>query len=330
MKQTFFLLLFIISTSLSAQYTKVINSKRPGFSESPYGVGTRVYQIEGGFFYQKSNEETATSLQKSLGSDVFLRAGLLSEKLEFNLGLKYQKDELHKLDYTPIDDNDPYFDFNYNRSGISQFTFGAKYLIYMPTYKDPSKEIRSWKKKMAFDKKRLIPAVGIYAGLNTNFLSDDYKLPQMSPKAAILLQNDFSDYLIWVNNIVGDNLTLKDYRTYGYISTLTYSITDRFSVFGEHQGMFKPNNINEFKLGGGMAYLTGLNTQIGLNMHWDMKMDHLNLYGGVGASWRLDRHKEYKVAKPKGKDGSGKIQRKEGGLLKNLFRKKNKRRTKRK
>ena len=33
-----------------AQYTNVINSNRPGFSESPYSVGTGVYQLETSVF----------------------------------------------------------------------------------------------------------------------------------------------------------------------------------------------------------------------------------------------------------------------------------------
>ena len=37
---------------VAAQYTEVINSRRPGFSDSPYSVGTKVYQVEGGLFYK--------------------------------------------------------------------------------------------------------------------------------------------------------------------------------------------------------------------------------------------------------------------------------------
>ena len=37
---------------VTAQYTEVINSRRPGFSDSPYSVGTKVYQVEGGLFYK--------------------------------------------------------------------------------------------------------------------------------------------------------------------------------------------------------------------------------------------------------------------------------------
>jgi hypothetical protein len=317
MKYKIVILFYLVSPFIYAQYTEVINSKRPGFSESPFSVGTGVYQVEGGVFYQKSNEETLNVLQKSVGSDLVLRAGLLSEKLEFSLNLKYQSDKL-LYQLNPEETQ--------SINGFSQFTVGAKYMIYMPTYKDPTKEIRSWKRKMAFDWNRLIPSVGLYAGLNTNVLSKDYKLTTMSPRVALLLQNDFDESTTWVNNVVVDYFNIKEMRTYGYISTLTYSMTDRFLVFGEHQGMFLPDN-REFKLGGGMAYLLSRDLQLGVNLHWDMKTDHLNLYGGIGASYRLDRHQD-KVKSPKSTtDGSGKIQRRnQGGFFKNLFKKKNKRR----
>lgn len=302
MRNFLFLLFISFGTNIFAQYTNVINSKRPGFSESPFALGTKVYQVEGGFFYQKSDEENLGSLQESYGSDWFLRAGVLSERLEFNVNLKYQQNS-YLFQTLP--------ELQKKISGISEFTIGAKYLIYSPTYKNPKDEIRSWKAKWKFDKKRLIPAVGIYAGLNSNFLSEDYKLETLSPKVALLLQNDFDDYTIWVNNLYVNYFNIEGKRTYGYISTLSYSMTDRFSIFAEHQGEFIEGE-KQFKLGGGMAFLINQNWQVGLNANWDMKMNHLNLYGGLGASWRYDAHKEVFKFKNENrkKDGSGKIQNK--------------------
>lgn len=320
MRTLLFTLLFLVANlDLWAQYTEVINSKRPGFSESPFSVGTGVYQVEGGLFYQNSNDDELMSLQKSFGYDAFLRAGVFSERLEFSMNLKYHSE--HYL--SQLEPSREMVSIN----GFSQFTIGAKFMIYMPQYKDPAKEIRSWKAKMKFDKKRLIPSVGLYAGLNTNLLSKDYKLEALSPRVALLLQNDFDEYTIWVNNVVVDYFNIENLRTYGYISTLSYAMTDRFTVFAEHQGMFRPED-KEFKLGGGMAYLVSPDWQVGLNLHWDMKTDHLNLYGGLGASWRYDKHKEkIKYKKVEKKEGSGRIQdKKEGGFFKNLFKKKPRRR----
>ena len=238
-------LAFFISLASFSQYTEVINSKRPGFSESPFAVGTKVYQFEGGLFYHKNDNPNFFSNQKSRGLDLFIRSGLISEKLEVNANFKIQKDDVLSNVVTGS---------TYPKSGISQFTIGAKYLFYMPKYKDPSKEIRSWKAKLAFDWKRLIPSVGLYAGLNTNLLSKDYKEPSLSPKAVILLQNDFTPSLILVTNIVGDYLTLKENRTYGYITTLTFAVSPKVSLFGEHLGMFTRYTKNYDVGGEGVAY----------------------------------------------------------------------------
>ena len=298
MKRILPILAFFISYSLLAQYTEVINSKRPGYSQSPYSVGTNVYQAEGGLLYEKAIDSSA--FNKAMGSDIFLRAGVLSERLEFNLDLQVQKDFWYDYDILTDTKSD------YNHFGFSKMTLGAKYLIYMPKYKDPSKEIRSWKRKTAFDWNRLIPAVGIYAGLNTNLLSEPHKMPQLSPKASILLQNDFSDYFIWVNNITGDHLTINEYRNFGYISTLIISLTDRFSLYGENQGTFY-KHFNEFKLGGGMAYLLSPDLQIDLNLHRNFNGNYSYMHGGLGVSWRYDNHIDKEINQRPKKDGSGKI-----------------------
>jgi len=308
------ILVFLFSFSAYAQYTEVINSKRPGFAESPFALGTKVYQIESGYFFHKNDKPDFFTKKKSQGLNLFLRSGFISEKLEINANFKLQKDDLLSNIVTGT---------TYPNSGISQFTVGAKYLFYMPNYKDPSKEIRSWKAKMAFDWRRFIPSVGLYAGLNTNLLSSDYKETSMSPKAIILLQNDFSDELILVTNIVGDYLTLNEKRTYGYITTLTYAVTPKVSIFGEHQGMFTRYTKN-YELGGGLAYLINEDLQFGLNVRTDSQFDYLNIYGSLGLSWRMDNHKDKEIRLKGNSDGSGKIQHKEG-FFKRLFSKKSRR-----
>jgi len=309
------LLVFFFNFALHAQYTEVINSKRPGFSESPFGVGTKVYQIESGYFYQYDANPSLLNLKKSRGIDLFLRSGFIWEKFEINANFKLQKDSFINNSLTGTTES---------ISGINQFTIGAKYLIYMPTFKDPSKEIRSWKRKMAYDWKRLIPSIGIYAGFNTNLLSTDYKLPSNSPKVAILLQNDFSDELILVTNLVGDYLTLQNNRTLGYIATLTYSITPRFSLFAEHQAMYAARS-KKIDYGGGLAYLVNKDLQLGLNIRTDNQFDYLNIYGSVGLSYRIDRYKDKLIREKTNNDGSGRVQYKKESFFKRLFSKKGRR-----
>ena len=309
-----FLLSFTVSVGM-AQYTETINSKKPGFSESPFGVGTKVYQIESSYFRQYDETPAYYTLQKSRGIDLMLKTGLFWEKFEVSADFAYQKDDVL---YSVSTGN------TFTKKGFSRFLIGGKYLIYMPKFKDPSKEIRSWKAKMAFDWHRLIPSVGVYAGLNLNVLGIAYKAPSISPKAAILLQNDFTEDLVLVTNLVGDYLTISSQRELGYIATLTYTIVPKFSLFIEHQGVFNPVK-NHFDIGGGGAYLFNKDFQIGLNVRTQTQYQYFDIYAGLGLSYRIDHHKDKVIRQKLSSDGSGRVQYKKEGFFKSLFKRKSRR-----
>ena len=78
-----------------AQYTNVINSNKPGFSESPYSVGTGIYQFESNLFYQDMRIATAENAPQSLGIDLLFRTSFFLEKLELNTQLTYQRDQVN-------------------------------------------------------------------------------------------------------------------------------------------------------------------------------------------------------------------------------------------
>jgi len=182
-----------------------------------------------------------------------------------------------------------------NRSafGFSKLTIGAKYLLYKPEYADKSKEIRSWKARHSFDKKRLIPAVGVYAGLNTNLLTELHKNPEgMSPRFGIYTQNDLSNRLVVLLNFVADKAFTEEAEN-TYIITVTYTLHQNWSVFAENQGFFRKNVPNDFQFGAGGAYLINKNMQADLSarMIFDERGDNTYLIGG-GLSWRLDKHKD--------------------------------------
>ena len=88
------ILAFFISLSSFSQYTEVINSKRPGFAESPFAIGTKVFQIEGGYFYHKNDKPDFFTKKKTHGIDLFLRQGFITEKLEISANFKLQKDNI--------------------------------------------------------------------------------------------------------------------------------------------------------------------------------------------------------------------------------------------
>ena len=298
MKRVFFAFLILISfQNIHAQYTDIINSKRPGFSESPYSVGTDVYQFETGLFYRDSNTTNLFESTNTFGGELFFRFSKFIERLEVNLNVAYQKDDINNLNDI-ISHSDPLEEFN-NRSprytssikGISRLTIGAKYLIYEQIFEDKSKEIRSWKARNAFDKKRLIPSVGIYGGVNTNFLSDDYKKEGMTFKGAVLLQNDFTDRLVVLTNLIVDDITAEN-MLYSYIITMTYAINQNWSFFienvGEYQNTFSP----DYQIGTGAAYLFSPDLQIDASVRTNLFNDYSYVFASAGISWRLNRHQD--------------------------------------
>lgn len=286
------LLLLLLVQFCYGQYTEVINSRRPGYSDSPYSVGTKVYQVEAGLFYKNVgnfeywNEvpELISYGSTSIGSDITFRTGQFFEKLEFDLDMAIVSES---RDYSsPAVYSDSGF-------GFSKLTIGAKYLIYKPEYADKSKEIRSWKARHSFDKKRLIPAVGVYAGLNTNLLMDLYKNPDgISPRFAIFTQNDLSNRLVVLLNFIADKAFTNEAEN-SYIITVTYTLHEQWSIFGENQGFFRKNVPNDFQFGAGGAYLINPNMQADLSARaiFDERGDNTYIIGG-GISWRLDNHKD--------------------------------------
>lgn len=281
MKRVFFVLLILISfQNINAQYTDIINSQRPGFSESPYSVGTNVYQFEAGVFHQDSDNPFLLGSTNTIGGQLFFRFSKFIERLEVNLNVAYQKDEL----------NYP-FATKGKINGISDLRIGAKYLIYEQKYTDKSKEIRSWKAKTAFDTKRLIPSVGIYGGVNTNFLSEDYKKENITFKGALLLQNDFTDRFVMLTNLIVDEIT-SDNMLYSYIVTMTYAINRNWSFFVENVGEYKESYSPDYQLGGGIAYLFSPNLQIDASVRTNLFEDYSYLFASAGISWRLDKHQD--------------------------------------
>lgn len=269
--------LFLFSTFFAqAQYTEIINSKRPGNSESPYSVSTNVLQLESGFFYktQGENPEKTTSY----GTEFLTRYGLLIDELEISTNIKYQWDEVENLK-------------KYN--GFSAFTVGIKYLIFEQKYEDKSLEIRSWKRRHAFDTKRLIPSIGIYMGYNTNFLSKDYKEAKSSYKFAALLQNNLSDKFVVVTNLIANGIGQKD-PFYAYNLSMTYAFTEYFSFFFENYGQYRRFFMPEYKFGGGFAFLISKDLQCDVYLQ-NMPFEKPTVWkAGFGFSWRLDRFSKFR------------------------------------
>ena len=277
----FIMSFFIGSVMVFAQYTDLINSNKPGFSESPYSVGKGVYQFESNLFLRNTAITPTFSKPQSLGIDLLFRTGFFLDKLELNAQLTYQKD---KIAFKNI------FTSHYFTSGFSRMTIGAKYLIYQQTYKDKSKEIRSWKRKNAFDIRRLIPSVAVYLGMNTDFVNDIHKTGNITPKVGVLLQQNLTQHFNVITNFYYDNIG-TDFAQYSYIVTLTQSFSNRWSAFFENQMVFQKYQ-DDINLGAGLAYLYSRNLQFNTSVRFLFEGKAEGHYAGLGVSYRIDKHQD--------------------------------------
>lgn len=279
--------LWILSTVLfvstvSAQYTGVINSNRPGFSESPYSVGTGVYQLETSIFFRKIGQVPTFSRPQATGINFLFRTSFFKEQLELNMNFTYQNTEIAFQNI---------FQSSYFSAGIQDLSIGAKYLLYEQEYEDKSKEVRSWKKRHSFDWKRLIPSVAAYAGVHAPIGNDLFFLYEeggFSPKVGVLLQNDLSKDLNIVTNVFYDRITTNAPEL-SYIITATYSFNDRWSTFFENQSLSNKFR-TETNLGSGIAYLWNRNLQFNGSLRLVVDGSASGTYTSIGASYRLDRH----------------------------------------
>jgi hypothetical protein len=281
LSKLFFLFFFVGVTSIQAQYTDVINSNKPGFSESPYSVGSGIYQLESNFLFRNTVINPIFSRPQSIGADFLIRSSFFLEKLEFNAQFTYQRD---KIAFKNI------FTSHYFSSGLSRFTVGAKYLLYQQEYIDKSKEVRSWKRRNAFDRSRLIPSVAIYLGMNTDLVNEIHQTGSITPKIGVLLQNNLSKDLNVITNFYYDKAG-TDFAEFSYIITATQNFSDRWSAFFENQGIFLQNQTNH-NLGTGLAFLFTKNLQINTSARYLIEGNTQGFYGGLGMSYRIDKHED--------------------------------------
>ncbi|MBS9773999.1 MAG: transporter [Tenacibaculum sp.] len=265
---------------MKAQYTEIINSNRPGFSESPFSVGTGIYQFETSLFLRKDKSVPIFSNPQSLGINFHFRTSFLFERLELNVTTSLQND---RISFKNV------FESYKTETGLGTLTLAAKYLVYKPKYTDKTKEIRSWKKRFSFDYRRLIPNIAVYAGYNLgNTLNNPHKHGGNTKKLGILLQNNFSNQFNVITNFYYNYMGSKT-PEYSYVITGTYSFNEKWSVFIEHQAMFskieKHNNI-----GAGVTYLFNDNLQFNTNFRENFRNETTGYYAGIGVSYRIDKH----------------------------------------
>lgn len=280
-----FLLCTISFSPVSAQYTEMINTNRPGGSQGAFSVGTNVLQVETGFSYGKEKHELLKTETNGFSIDYSVRYGFWKERLEVSLMGEFQSNS--------VTDNRSAVAREYSLSNFKSNTLGAKYLIYDPYRKRELKgpNLYSWKANNKTQWADLIPAISIYAGANFDFADNPFTPEaegKISPKFVLSTQNNFIGGWVFVTNIIVDRIT-TDFPTYGYILTLTHATNRYFSVFLENQGL-KSDFYSDQLVRGGAAALINQNLQVDLSLTYSFKDTPSKFYGRAGLAYRFDMH----------------------------------------
>ncbi|HNP66729.1 MAG TPA: transporter [Aequorivita sp.] len=280
-----FLLSFMTFFNISAQYTEMINTNRPGGSQGAFSVGTNVLQVETGFSYGKEKHELLKTETNGFNIDYSVRYGFWKERLEVSLMGEFQSNS--------VTDNRSAVAREYSLSNFKSNTLGAKYLIYDPYRKRELKgpNLYSWKANNKTQWADLIPAVSIYAGANFDFADNPFTPEaegKISPKFVLSTQNNFIGGWVFVTNIIVDRVT-TDFPTYGYILTLTHATNRYFSVFLENQGL-KSDFYSDQLVRGGAAALINQNLQVDFSLTYSFKDTPSKFYGRAGLAYRFDMH----------------------------------------
>lgn len=287
----------ICTTQMSAQYTEVINSNAPGRTISPYSVGTNVYQFELGFGTMYHNKVVPYDHLIKLGTQLDYRMGLGLDFLELYVSNYYDSSYAYEDSLIGVVEH---------RSRQLHTELGFKALVFQLPYTDRSKEIRSWKKKQAFDLKRLIPAIGISIGYKQDWINEPYTSINADPFVTYpidVFQTSGWTYGIYLQQNLSKrittlaNLNYQTNQTLEYTFSFNYVLKEKWATFVDYQGLYlDARNENDFSLG--LAYLVNnnlqLNTSAGHNFNWNQN----KVFASIGLSWRIDKHQDsYKLIK---------------------------------
>lgn len=282
-----FLLLVVLVLPLFglAQYTDVINSNRPGRAVSAYAVGKNVVQIEGGLVYEQQDHSLLNTESSIFGLDYAVRYGLLFEELELNWEGTFQNQHITFL--TPGTSE--------NRTNFYRNRIGLKYLLY-DRYKSPLRNkpnLYSWRKNNLFQLSNLIPSVSLYVGANLLFGDNPFYVgdPTVSPRVMVATQSRLTPRFVLISNIAYDRIG-TDFPEWNYAVSISYAFRNpKWSTFVEHQGI-KSDRYADILLRGGVAHLLTEELQMDVNLGASFKNTPSRIFIGVGASYRLDFHKD--------------------------------------
>jgi len=298
---TLCLFLLFVSSLVSSQYTPIINSNRPGFTQGAFSVGPGVYQLEFGASYRQDRFALlADAKSTGAGFTLDFRTGLILQNLELIYRVDYHNDQLSF--------NNPSGRLSYNRAGTKKNTLGFKLLLFDPFrnsewYKPDTKSYKANKGVRAID---LIPAVSLYLGSELNLgniypygepfspifdlISPTLKQNQISGEVMLITQNHFLNNFVIVTNWGRRYLGSANEQNF-MSSSLMIPIKKRLMGFVEQISVDSKLSTDVF-LTAGAVYLINENIQVDAFLSHTFKNTPSMFAAGIGVSYRIDRYND--------------------------------------
>jgi hypothetical protein len=291
----------LVSSVVSSQYTPIINSNRPGFTQGAFSVGPGVYQLEFGASYRQDRfASLADAKSTGAGLTLDLRTGLILQNLELIYRVDYQSDQ--------ISFNNASGRLTYNRAGTKKNTLGFKLLLFDPFrnaewYKPNTKSYKANRGIRAVD---LIPAVSLYLGSELslgniypygepfspvfNLLSPALEQNQISGEVMLITQNHFLNNFVLVTNW-GKRYLGCPYEQNYMSSSLMIPIKKKLLGFVE-QVSLNSELSTDVLLTVGAVYLFNENIQVDAFLSHTFKNTPSMFAAGIGVSYRIDRYND--------------------------------------
>ena len=301
LRGTFCLFLLLISSLVSSQYTPIINSNRPGFTQGAFAIAPGVYQLEFGASYRQDRfASLADAKSEGAGFTLDLRTGLILQNLELIYRVDYHND---KLSF-----NNPSGRLSYNRAGTKKNTLGFKLLLFDPFrnaewYKPDTKSYKANRGIRAVD---LIPAVSLYLGSELslgniypyaepfapvfNLLSPALQQNQISGEVMLITQNHFLNNFVFVTNW-GRRYLGCPYEQNYMSSSLMIPIKKRLMGFMEQVSLDSELS-TDVLLTVGAVYLFNENIHVDAFLSQTLKNTPSMFAAGIGVSYRIDRYND--------------------------------------
>ena len=290
-----------VSSLVSSQYTPIINSNRPGFTQGAFSVGPGVYQLEFGASYRQDRfASLADAKSTGAGFTLDLRTGLILQNLELIYRVDYQSDQ--------ISFNNASGRLTYNRAGTKKNTLGFKLLLFDPFrnaewYKPDTKSYKANRGIRPID---LIPAVSLYLGSELsigniypygepfapifNLLSPALEQNQISGEVMLITQNHFLNNFVLVTNW-GRRYLGCPYEQNYMSSSLMIPIKKRLLGFVEQVSLDSELS-TDVLLTVGAVYLFNENIQVDAFLSQTFKNTPSMFAAGIGVSYRIDRYND--------------------------------------